>query len=249
MSFNEFAERDSFVHRLDPRARLAVCGLFIVAAALSSHATVLSLLLALAIAALSSARVSLREIGWRLLALNLFIAMLAACLPGPGGGLAIVEGFKEGAGSDIARMAFKCNAILIAATALAGTMDMANFGHALAHLGVPSKLAQLLLFTVRQIETLRLEYLRLKDAMKARAFRPRTDLHTYRTLAALAAMLLLRSLDRAERVSDAMKCRRFSGHFYLMNHFKMRRADWIFASLSCTFLVLATIAEFAWKSH
>ena len=37
--------------------------------------------------------------------------------------------------------------------------------------------------------------------------------------------LLLRSLDRADRVLDAMKCRGYAGRFYVLRHFHARASD------------------------
>jgi len=232
MSFYSFCERSSCIHGLDPRAKLAVCLCFVAFAAFGSATSALGVALAASLLLLSLAKIRLREIALRLLGVNFFIAVVALSTPDAAGGFAVLSGYSPDSLQRLASLALRCNAILIAATALASSIDMANFGHALAHFGLPDKLSHLLLFTVRQLENMRLEYLRLKDAMRARAFRPRCDLRTYKSLATLAAMLLLRSFDRAERISEAMKCRNFNGHFHLMRHFEMRRADWIFVSVS-----------------
>jgi cobalt/nickel transport system permease protein len=44
-------------------------------------------------------------------------------------------------------------------------------------------------------------------------------------------MLLVRTLERSERIAAAMKCRGFHGRFYLLDHFAMRRRDWVFAGV------------------
>jgi cobalt/nickel transport system permease protein len=41
-------------------------------------------------------------------------------------------------------------------------------------------------------------------------------------------MLLVRSLERSERIQAAMLCRGFHGHYYLLDHFTMTRLDWFF---------------------
>jgi cobalt/nickel transport system permease protein len=86
-------------------------------------------------------------------------------------------------------------------------------------LRLPDKLCHLLLFTYRYIYVFEQEFRRLVQAMKIRGFRPRTNLHTYRSYAYLAAMLLVRSFDRAERVFQAMLCRGFNGTFYSLRTF------------------------------
>jgi cobalt/nickel transport system permease protein len=108
---------------------------------------------------------------------------------------------------------------------LAGTLEASVLGHALSHLHVPDKLTHLLLLTVRYLEVLQREYLRLEAAMRVRGFRPRISRHTYRSYGYLVGMLLVRSLDRSERVLAAMKCRGFRGRFYLLDHFAFSRRD------------------------
>jgi cobalt/nickel transport system permease protein len=68
----------------------------------------------------------------------------------------------------------------------------------------------------------------MRQAMRARGFKPRTDTHTYRTFAWLVGMLLVKSWDRAERVHGAMLCRGFRGRFYTLAAFTARPADYLF---------------------
>jgi cobalt/nickel transport system permease protein len=117
--------------------------------------------------------------------------------------------------------------------------------HALHHLHLPEKLVHLMLFTVRYVEVLRREYGRLAAAMKARGFRPRMNRHTYRAYGYLVGMLLVRSLDRSERIVAAMKCRGFRGRFYLLDHFALARRDGWFAMVAAVVLVLLAAVEYA----
>jgi cobalt/nickel transport system permease protein len=129
---------------------------------------------------------------------------------------------------------------VLAIVVLVGTLDIVTLGHALSHLHVPDKLTHLLLFTVRYLDVLRREYLRLRAAMKIRGFRPRMSLHTYRSYGYLVGMLLVRSLDRSERIVAAMKCRGFRGRFYLLDHFAFALRDAWFGT-ACV-LLLASLA-------
>ena len=90
------------------------------------------------------------------------------------------------------------------------------------------------------------EFRRLVQAMKIRGFQPRTNLHTYRSYAYLAAMLLVRSYDRADRVFQAMLCRGFHGTFYSLRIFSWQRRDWWFLGTSMP--ALAVLLYLEWQS-
>ncbi len=134
-------------------------------------------------------------------------------------------------------IALKANAVLLAALALLGTLDATRVGHALHRLHAPASLVHLMLFTVRYLTRLEEEFARLRTAMRARAFRPRTDRHTWRSLGQLAGMLLVRSAARAERVMQAMRCRGFTGRLHVLDDLHWRPADGVFAATFCLGLV------------
>ena len=134
------------------------------------------------------------------------------------------------------------NAIVLTLIVLLGTLDTVTLGHAMSHLRVPDKLTHLFLFTVRYLDVLRREYLRLRAAMKTRAFRPRMTGQTCRAYGYLVGMLLVRSYERAERVHRAMLCRGFRGRFHLLSHFALRPVDCIAAAaMLCFVAFLVTI--------
>jgi cobalt/nickel transport system permease protein len=122
----------------------------------------------------------------------------------------------------------KANAIVLAILALIGTMPVAVLGHGLQRLHVPAKICHLLLFTYRYIFIIEQEYGKLITAMKIRGFVPGTDMHTYRSYANLLGMLLVRSLDRADRIYQAMLCRGFQGNFVSLATFSSRPRDYLF---------------------
>ena len=72
---------------------------------------------------------------------------------------------------------------------------------------------RLFVLTLRYLGLIGDEARRLREAMRARAFRARTDRHTWRSFGNLIGMLLVRALDRARRVEEAMRLRGFSGRF------------------------------------
>ena len=67
---------------------------------------------------------------------------------------------------------------------------------------------------------------RIRASMRLRCFHPKTDLHTYRSMANLFGMLFVRSFDRSQRIYQAMVLRGYTGTFWTLSHFRMRPSDW-----------------------
>jgi len=134
-------------------------------------------------------------------------------------------------------IALKANAIVLMLLALVGSMEPTALGHALVRLRVPELLVHLLLFTVRYIAVVDGEYRRQRRAMTMRAFRPGTNWHSLRSLGYLIGMLLVRALERSERILQAMKCRGFTGRLPLLSDMRFRRHDALFTALLVPMLV------------
>lgn len=170
-----------------------------------------------------------RLLARRLLALEGFMLFLVGFLPFtvPGERAATVAGLTmtvEGL-HRAAEILLTANTVMLATLALLGTMDPARLGYALGRLRVPDKLVHLFLFTVRYVGILQDEYARLRRAMRARAFRPGNNRHSWRAFGWLFGMLLVRGLERSRRVHAAMKCRGFEGRLHLVNPPAWHRAD------------------------
>lgn len=208
---------ESFIARLDPRTRLLSCLAFVVGAISLKSLPLPLLAVAVALGLVVLARLPLAAMRRRLLHVEGFMLLLLALLPvtTPGkpllalGPLSVSE---EGMLLAVT-IALKANAALLAVFSLLGSLEPVRLGQAAAQLGVPLKLAHLFLFVVRYVDVFRTETDRLVEAMRARAFVPRSNPHTWRSLGNLAGLMLVRSLDRAERVDEAMRCRGFSGRF------------------------------------
>jgi len=245
-----FAIGSSFLHRLDPRVRVTVATAYSFVVALATDFSVLTAALLISVMLVLLSRVSLKEVGKRLLVVNGFIFMLWLLLPPTFGGEALVRlgplSISRPGMILAARITLKSNAILLAFIALIATMPLATLGHALGRLGVPSKIVQLLLMTYRYIFVFEQEYLRLWRAAKIRAFRPKTTLHTYRTHAYIIGMLFVRAAARADRVYQAMRCRGFTGKFHSLQEFRATSAAYIFAAVMTA--VLLTMILFEWNS-
>lgn len=242
-------DRSRSLEGLDPRTRLIASLLFslLIAAASSLPTLIASLVVALAAAVWTGA---FAQGGWkRLVPVNLLVLLLLLLLPCSGGATTVlsigpIAVAQEGLVQAV-HIGLKANAIVVGVLVLLAGLEIAAIGHALGHLGVPQKLTHLLLFTVRYLNVLHREYVRLRAAMKTRGFRPQANWHTYRTVGYLVGMLLVRSLDRAERIVAAMKCRGFCGRFYLLDHFAFSIRDAWFSAFFLLVLFFLAVLEWA----
>ncbi|MBE0426110.1 MAG: cobalt ECF transporter T component CbiQ [Nitrospirae bacterium] len=245
MHLEEFAEGNSFFHRLDPRVKFItiIPYIFVIAFMKGLNGPVLSLIISLVMIAFTG--ISIKKLLSRLVVVNAFVLLLWIFLPFSYSGTEVFqighlkatrEGFLQ-----VLSITLKTNAIVIATIAILGTSEVFSLAHALVHLKVPDKLVYLFFFFYRYISVLHEEYIRLKRTMTIRAFKARTSIHTYKTYAYLIGMLIVRSYDRSQRIYKAMLCRGFKGKFPIISHFHLTIADLCFGFLMTLITVLIAI--------
>lgn len=235
MHLEEFAEGSSIFHRLDPRVKFISLMPYIIVIAVMKDLKFPAIALLASALMIAFARIDIKKLLNRLGAVNIFILLLWLFLPfsHPGevflyfGPLSVS---REGIFFALS-VTLKANAIVLATIAILGTSEVFSLAHALVHLKVPEKLVYLFFFFYRYISVLHDEYTTLKRAISVRAFRPKTNMHTYKTYAYLVGMLIVRSYDRSERVYNAMLCRGFTGRFPIITHFHMHTRDYAFGGL------------------
>ncbi len=242
-----FATGDSFLHRADPRAKL------VLASALACILAVSPAWPAPALAACVGAGL----VGWaglqpglfwrRMLTVNGFVFFLWAFLPfttpgDPVGRLGPLTLTSQGLGLAVL-ISLKTNAIMLAFLALVATSDAASLGQAMHRLRVPEKLVFLFLFTYRFIHVINDERQRLTTAARLRGFAPRSNAHTYRTLASLLAMVLVGAMRRAEMTRRAMLLRGFRGRFATLRTFRPGRGERLLLAFGAAFSALLIALE------
>jgi cobalt/nickel transport system permease protein len=206
--------------------------------------------LGLGVVLVALARLNLAAVARRLVAVNFFIFFLWLVLPFSLPGIPVLTigpltATREGLALALL-VTVKSNAVVCAFFALAATMDAPVFGQAAGRLGVPPKLTFLFLFTYRYVHVLADEYSRLRVAAKLRGFRPTTGLHTYRTVANLLGMVLVRGYDRSRRVYEAMVLRGFHGAFHTLRRFSAAPRDRAFlAAMLAGLAAMAVLETFA----
>ncbi|MBM3609610.1 MAG: cobalt ECF transporter T component CbiQ, partial [Alphaproteobacteria bacterium] len=209
----------AFVEMLDPRMRI-ICAfaLCVLTVSLASFAAkVIAIFFSLILLAVSG-------MGWRKVARRLahvegFMLALLILLPFtvPGRSIAVLgplpisaEGLHRGA-----HIVLSVNAAALAVLALAGSLEAVRMGRALSALGLPDKLVRLVMFVARYQGLFSAEIRRQMEAMRARGFAPAFRRHSFRAFGNLAGMILIASIERAERVDEAMRCRGYNGRFPL----------------------------------
>jgi cobalt/nickel transport system permease protein len=246
MTFSKIDHSGSFVDRLDPRVRVGTAFVFAMLVAVSNHFATLGLGLGIAFALVLLAGILHGNTLRRVIGLNSFMLFLLILMPlsmpgNPVFRLGILSWSVEGVERAF-MIALKANTIMLVFAALIATIEPIQLGGALDRLGCPEKLTHLLFFVVRYVELIHKEYLRLANAIRLRCFRPGFNRHTFRTYGYLVGMLLVKSIDRSERILEAMKCRGFRNRFYTLGIFQLTRVDAVFIGIwSGMLLVLGYI--------
>jgi cobalt/nickel transport system permease protein len=124
------------------------------------------------------------------------------------------------------------NAAALSVLALVGALEPIRLGRAMAALGISERFVRLFMFLVRYHGIFGVEIRRQFESMRARGFRAGVRSHCFRSYGNLAGMILVRSIERAERVDEAMRCRGFSGRFPMRRVRPMTFADARFAAMA-----------------
>ena len=242
-----FSQGTSLLHRTDPRVKIVVGILFSFLVAAGQRLETLTAAGVLSLMLLLLARLPIREVLRRLALVNGFIFFLWLVLPCTVPGHTILNVGALTLSREGVHLAglitLKCNTILAAFLALFSTSSSFTLFHAMSHMHVPDKIVQLFFFCGRYLHLFQTEYQRLRTAMRIRGFQPRTNLHTYRSFAYLIGMLLVRSVDRSERIYRAMLCRGFEGTYPTFVNFSMKRRDLVLGAGMFAYIVFLILIE------
>jgi cobalt/nickel transport system permease protein len=220
---------DSVIRRLDVRWKLA--GILIVAVIAACLRHLAPALAALGIAGLLAifsrlpGRWYLKRVGATILVLSPFLISVSLLLHDGArtftlGGVGIPYGL--GVALLLTAKALSVLTLMLVVLATAPLDATLKAGHALC---IPGVLVQLGLLTYRYLFVIAAELRRLRVALRVRGYRNRATRHGYRTVGHVAGTLLVRSLERSERVGQAMRCRGFDGRFRSLATFRTQPRD------------------------
>jgi cobalt/nickel transport system permease protein len=247
-SLDELAARETPLGRVDPRAKVAVTLVYVaVVASFGPDQLVRLAPLALYPAVLAAlGDVPPGPLLWRLALASPFALGVAAFEPllhrepvalGP---IAVSAGWLAFA-AILGKFALSLGAALL----LVATTGFDDVCVALRRMGAPRVLVAQLLFTYRYLFVLADEAARMVRAHDLRnpgATRPRP-----RAAAQLLGQLLLRTLERAQRIHAAMACRGFDGSVPLQRPRRLAASDLAFAAGWIGFFALARAVDLpAW---
>jgi cobalt/nickel transport system permease protein len=209
---------DSFIHRLDPRAKLLGFFILIFSIVLIKDflACILALIISLIFLFLSKLplRFTFEQLKYGLMfLLALFFTML-------------IFGHKP------FEMFLRAISALILIFIAFATSRFDISIKALNQIGFPNKLTQILMFAYRYIFVFAEEYEKLSMALKMKGFERKTNMYTFETIAKLIATLFIRSYERAENVYNAMLLRGYTGNPSTITNFKITTMDLMFVTLS-----------------
>lgn len=228
---------ESFVHRLDPRTKLALTLVFIFTAILTAQAhwevfAVLGgILLVVTLAAGFSPLFVLRR---SLIALPFVMAAVPVLFNRPGETLFTVPALgwtATDAGLEAVSSIFIRSWLsVIAATILTASTEPDHILRALRWFGVPRVFVATISFMWRYIFVIGEEAQRLMTAREARSAKPSGraggSLRWRASVAgSMVGSLFLRTLNRSERVYVAMLSRGYNGEMRSLDRFNFRRSD------------------------
>ena len=231
---DQYSDRDSFFHRLDPRTKLVFALLFVLSVVLTPPGSWVAFALYLAVITglVLFSKLPAGYVFRRSLVVVPFVLMIAIFVPF----------FKEGevAGSYniwlwrltvtrsglevVTNILVKAWLSMLSLVWLTGTTKVTHLFCALERLRAPHVLVMIMSFMYRYIFVIVDEMLRMKQARDSRNFGG-GRLRQLRTIGRMIGTLFIRSYERGERVYAAMVARGFDGQVRTLDQLSFKKAD------------------------
>jgi len=234
------ANGNSIFHQFDIRFKIAAISFYCLATALLNRLEPALTALIGAFVCLYLAKISLKRAKRRLSAIAGFLSMFLFIMPLtaanlPGDPVLILAPyhliFNLRAFQQAIIIIIKASAIALMMEPLFGTAPLSVTIDGMRRLGLPKVICQMLLLSHRYIFVFIHEVKRMSTSMRLRGFRKKTNITTMQVMGNFVGMLLIRSVDRTERVYQAMLARGFNGSFPVYYECKTTWQDWL--KLSC----------------
>lgn len=239
-TLDTLAARQSPVHSLDPRAKVITTLVFILTVASFDKYQVAALLpfTLFPLWQIAKGKLPLGYLAKKLLLVAPFALLIGALNPLFDRDILITLGPLSVSGGWVSLVSIGLRFALSigAALVLIASTSFPSVCLALEQLGTPKVFVVQLLFLYRYIFVLADEGVRLARARALRSFNGRG--HEWRVFGSMAGQLLVRALERAERIHLAMRCRGFDGAVRTMRPGHFGRREVLFTAGWCTLFVL-----------
>jgi len=250
---DRYSDRDSFVHRLDPRTKLVAVFLFILAVALTSPVMwpVFAAYFIIIATLVVLSGVPVLYVLKRSLVIIPFVLLVAIFLPFFKDGEAITS-FNIWAWQVTATyhglqvlvtILIKAWLSILSLILLTSTTKISDLLRGLEQLRLPKVMVMVLSFMYRYIFILTDEVMRMKQARESRNFGG-SRLWQIKTIGNMAGTLFIRSYERGERVYDAMLARGFDGQSRTLRHLSFGLPDLLFGLSFGSVVILTCIFNF-----
>ncbi|MDP2932096.1 MAG: cobalt ECF transporter T component CbiQ [Chloroflexota bacterium] len=249
---DQYSDRDSLVHRLDPRTKFLATLLFILlVSSLPFGAWPAFMLCFGLIAALTLfARLPIGFVLKRSLVIVPFVLLISLFIPFLKGGT-IAGSYSIGlwqvsitySGLEImTNILIKSWLSILSLIVLTSTTRLPNLLKGLERLRLPRVLTMILSFMYRYLFILADEVMRMQQARDSRSFGPRRW-SAIRTTGNMIGTLFIRSYERGERVYQAMVARGFDGQSRTLDRLEFSRLDGYFGAGFGLVLALAAMTN------
>ena len=252
-AFDRFQQQNSLIHQLDPRVKVIITVLFIVANVLLPDGAWLGFIAAwlflLTIALL--AKIPVATVYKRtLIVFPFMLAAVTVLFTLPGDPLWSWQvGSRTIVISDSGLLRFVSIVIrswlaVQMAVLLTAATSFPDLMHALTHLRVPAILVSIIAFMYRYLFVLADEAMRLMRARTARSASLSGGMGSgsivwqAKVTGNMIGQLLVRILDRSDRVYQAMLSRGYDGRYLTLHSHQMGRQDWILAAVGVLIILL-----------
>ncbi|MBI3161398.1 MAG: cobalt ECF transporter T component CbiQ [Chloroflexi bacterium] len=255
-AFDRYHEKDSRLHRLDPRVKAVITIACILSNALLPDGAWIAFLFAF-IFLLALNVVSRLGIAYTLkrslIALPFALIAFSVLFSTPGNPLSMFHFLMwDFTITDAGLLRFV--SILIRswlsvqmAILLVAVTRFPDLVHALAHLRVPPILTTIIAFLYRYLFVLTDEVFRLLRARESRSAASAAQrsgggvLWRAKVAGDMAGQLFLRSYERSDRIYNAMLSRGYAGHMYTLNPHEMKPGDYFAAAFAVAFIFIIQI--------
>lgn len=255
-AFDRYHEKESYLHRLDPRVKAIVTVIFIVSNALLPDGSWLAFVFAwvFVLAANLLSKLGLTYTFKRsIIALPFALIAITVLFSIPGEPLYTFQFFSSSLSvTDAGLLRFV--SILIRAwlsvqlaILLVAVTRFPDLIHALEHLRVPAILTTIIAFLYRYLFVLTDEVFRLLRARQARSATATGSrsgggvVWQAKVAGNMAGQLFLRSYERSDRIYNAMLSRGYVGHLYTLNPHEMKSSDYYATAFSIAMIFIMQV--------